>query len=68
METELTNYQKLSQKAEKYFKHTILEVQKLPNADKGPLCNLCRQYKVYIPCMVGGQRRTAGGNESLHPN
>lgn len=28
----------------------------------------CVLHDVKIPCMVGGQRRRAGGNESLHPN
>lgn len=60
--------QKVSHKAEKYLEHIIIAIQKLPNADKGLLYNLGKQYEVYIPCMVGGQRRTAGGNESLHPN
>lgn len=33
------------------------------------LCNCQKKlWTVDIPCMVGGQRRRAGGNESLHPN
>lgn len=31
------------------------------------LYNHWKQHEVHIPCMVGGQRRTAGGNESLQP-